>query len=432
MLGRGKRTGIRPGIALHWRGRGEDYPYRETFTLPRHWGAIFVVALLDLIFLVPALLTFREASDLWQQADSLFNLVIALFLTFWLMGWSLAPLLLTAILLMLLFGREALGAKPGELAIDLGLPVVGLRLRYRAQSIRNLRIEIPAERNGRSWRGSHAVFDYGANEGAFGINLPAESLAAIQERIETYTGITLRKGEASEDELTASSRPADASLPLAAVSSTASPGLSSPSSLVLIAANVVPLLGAVFWNWDLGLLMLLYWAESAVIGFFNVCKIAVIGKWMAPGAAIFFLGHFGGFMAIHFLFLNALFLQDTGGSGSVDASVKQVAELFLGIWPALLALFISHGFSFFSNFVGRQEYRQRTMREQMSEPYSRIIFMHMVIIFGGAVSMMLGETAPVIMAVIVLKTGFDLRAHLKQRDNSKARGDSQGRENPAE
>ena len=432
MLGRSKRIGIRPGIALHWRGGGEDYPYREAFTLPRHWGAIFVVALLDLVFLVPALLTFREASDLWQQADSLFNLVIALFLTFWLLGWSLAPLLLTAILLMLLFGRESLGAKPGELAIELGLPVVGLRLRYRAQSIRNLRLETPAERSGRSWRGSHAVFDYGANQGAFGIHLPAQSLASIRERIETHTGVTLREGEASAEELTVPAGPAAAPLPLAAVPAASPVSLTSPSSLVLIAANIVPLLGAVFWNWDLGLLMLLYWAESAVIGFFNVCKIAVIGKWMAPGAALFFLGHFGGFMAIHFLFLNALFLQDTGGSGSVDASLREVAELFLGIWPALLALFISHGFSFISNFLGRQEYRQRTMREQMSEPYSRIIFMHMVIIFGGAVSMMLGETAPVIMAVIVLKTGFDLRAHLKQRDNIKDRGDSRGGENPGQ
>jgi hypothetical protein len=420
MPGKIKRTGIRPDIALHWRGRGERYPYQEAFTLPKHWGAIIAVAVFDLVFIVPAFLTFREASALWQQADSLFNLVMALFLTFWLLGWSIAPLVLTTILMLLLFGRESLSARPGELAVELGLPAVGLRMRYRAESIRNLRLEIPEAKSGRSWRGSHAVFDYGANQGTFGINLPAQSLAAIGERIQTVTGVSARQGDASREELTINTEPPESPFAMAQSPSKAPLGLASPSSLMLVAANIVPLLGAVFWNWDLGLLMLLYWAESAVIGFFNVCKIAVIGKWMAPGAAVFFLGHFGGFMAIHFLFIHALFLQEAGDSGSMDASVKQVAQLFLNLWPALLALFISHGYSFFSNFIARQEYRQRTMRKQMSEPYSRIIFMHMVIIFGGAVSMMLGEAAPVIMAVIILKTGFDLRAHLQQRGNAQA------------
>ncbi|PLW68184.1 DUF6498-containing protein [Pseudohalioglobus lutimaris] len=421
MLGKNGGKGIRPDIALHWRGRGDSYPYEETFALPRHWGAIIALAVFDLVFAIPAVITFRQASELWQQADSLFNLITALFLTFWLLGWSLAPLTMTALLLMLLFGRESLRARPGELAIELGLPWLGLRMRYRATSIRNLRTEMPAAKKARSWRGNHAVFDYGPSQAAFGINLPAESLAAIAERIETFAGVTLRQGEASQAELTVNPAATLEPLPVAPADASTPLSLASPSSLMLIAANIVPLFGAVFWNWDLGLLMLLYWAESAVIGFFNICKITVIGRWMAPGAAIFFLGHFGGFMAIHFLFLHALFLQDTGNGGSMDASVKDVAVLFLGLWPALLALFISHGFSFFHNFIGRREYLQRTMRQQMSEPYSRIIFMHMVIIFGGALSMMLGEAAPVIMAVILLKTVVDLRAHLKQRDaNSKA------------
>ena len=54
---------------------------------------------------------------------------------------------------------------------------------------------------------------------------------------------------------------------------------------------------------DLGKVMVLYWAESAVIGFFNICKIIVIGRWFALLAAPFFAGHFGGFMVIHFLFI---------------------------------------------------------------------------------------------------------------------------------
>ena len=50
----------------------------------------------------------------------------------------------------------------------------------------------------------------------------------------------------------------------------------------------------------------------------------------------------------------------------------------------------------------------------MSEPYSRIIFMHLVLIFGGGLSLVLGEPTPVILGVIALKIFFDIRAHLKQ------------------
>jgi hypothetical protein len=54
----------------------------------------------------------------------------------------------------------------------------------------------------------------------------------------------------------------------------------------------------------------------------------------------------------------------------------------------------------------------------MSEPYSRIIFMHLVLIFGGGVTMILGETTPVLLIVIALKIYFDIKAHLKQRTRS--------------
>jgi hypothetical protein len=50
----------------------------------------------------------------------------------------------------------------------------------------------------------------------------------------------------------------------------------------------------------------------------------------------------------------------------------------------------------------------------MSEPYSRIIFMQMVVIFGGGLTMILGASAPVLILVIACKIWVDIRAHLKQ------------------
>jgi hypothetical protein len=50
----------------------------------------------------------------------------------------------------------------------------------------------------------------------------------------------------------------------------------------------------------------------------------------------------------------------------------------------------------------------------MGDPYSRIIFMHLVLIFGGGLSLLLGGPTLVLIGVIALKIFFDLRAHIRQ------------------
>ena len=190
--------------------------------------------------------------------------------------------------------------------------------------------------------------------------------------------------------------------------------LSSPSSLALIVANLVPVAGAVFLGWKLSDVMVLYWAESAIIGFFNVCKIAVIGRWFALAAGPFFLGHFGGFMAVHFLFIYTIFVKGPDNMDSGGGDLGEVARLFVVLWPALLALAISHAYSFFNNFLGRGEYKGRTVSRQMSEPYARIVFMHLVLIFGGGLSLVLGQTELVLILVIAAKIYADLKAHVRE------------------
>ena len=186
------------------------------------------------------------------------------------------------------------------------------------------------------------------------------------------------------------------------------------SVLALVVANLIPVAGAAFLGWELSDVMVLYWAESAVIGLFNIAKIAVIGRWAALFAGPFFAGHFGAFMAVHFLFVYTIFVEGFRGSGP-SGSLSEVLSLFIGLWPALLALVVSHGYSFFANFLGKQEYRAKTMKTQMTEPYSRIVFMHMVLIFGGGLAMALGEPTLVILGVIALKIILDVKAHVKQR-----------------
>lgn len=40
--------------------------------------------------------------------------------------------------------------------------------------------------------------------------------------------------------------------------------------------------------------------------------------------------------------------------------------------------------------------------------------MHLVLIIGGGLSLVIGQTGPVLLGVIALKIFFDARAHLKE------------------
>ena len=67
--------------------------------------------------------------------------------------------------------------------------------------------------------------------------------------------------------------------------------LSSVSSVALIAANLAPVAGVVFLSWTIEDVLLLYWAESAIIGIYNLARMWVIGRWKILVVGPFFLVH---------------------------------------------------------------------------------------------------------------------------------------------
>lgn len=417
-LGKLIRRGLRPGLKF-----GLDSPawpgFRKALPFKRSWIAIAVVAALDAIFFIPAIAAFTQAASHWGSFDSLFDLVFAVFMSAWLLGWSVALVLLSSVLVILLFGREVIRAKPGKLEILLGLPGVGALAVYDASKVRNLRHAEAPEKSGTSWRGEHLMFDYGANAVSVGSAINAEEASELIRLLEAGMGGAVRKGEAHPDELaevweTEKEVEGISPVDIPAAKTSEPLTLASPTSLALIAANLVPLFGTVLFGWKLSDVMVLYWAESAIIGFFTICKMIVIGRWLALLAVPFFIGHFGGFMAVHFLFIYLLFVEGDSSGGSFGGDLPEVGRMFIVLWPALAALFISHAWSYVQNFLGRKEYLKRTLKDQMSEPYKRIIFMHLVIIFGGGLALVLGAPEPVLFIVIVVKIYVDLKAHLKE------------------
>ncbi len=207
--------------------------------------------------------------------------------------------------------------------------------------------------------------------------------------------------------------------------------------LALVIANMAPIYGVVVFGWDAFYIVLLYWAENLIIGFFNILKMAFarvecpifhLGKlFMIP----FFIIHYGGFSAIHGIFIFLIFGKSEGGRAlelgrHAWPCFLIFVQLLIGIiwhcWTtvpndmkyAMGALFLSHGVSFVRNYLIAGEYKTSRPKNLMGQPYSRVVVMHLAIIAGGFLSFSIGSPAGVLIVLIVLKTIIDIKLHLRE------------------
>ena len=90
----------------------------------------------------------------------------------------------------------------------------------------------------------------------------------------------------------------------------------------------------------------------------------------------------------HLIFILAIFGGDTivvAGGFPTPSNIREIiAEYRLGFPVA--ALVLSHGISFFFNYIGEGEYRAARIASLMSRPYGRVVILHIVIIVGGGIS----------------------------------------------
>jgi len=203
----------------------------------------------------------------------------------------------------------------------------------------------------------------------------------------------------------------------------------------LLVVNMVPLAGVVFLGWSTLDLMLLYWFENGVVGLFALLKILLTrgrdGDALGAAAAFdrlslagFFVLHYGAFWTVHGLFVVVLF----GGSGAADAAFSPTSGPLwfffggLGIAGTMLrgallltamGLLVSHAVSFIGNVLQRGEDLDRPPKELMTQPYGRVVVLHVTLVIGGGLMMLLGEPVIGLALFVLLKTAVDLGAHLR-------------------
>lgn len=226
------------------------------------------------------------------------------------------------------------------------------------------------------------------------------------------------------------------------------PTPSRVTAWTIIGANLVPLIGVLFRGWDATEVAFLYWSETIIIGVFQVFKILItrryvneqtleitpenqreemVEKWegQKPWArlfirlflAAFFVAHYGFFIFVQGMFLFSVLLisyvnPELGGSGDL----LRIGAYFLerpGVLSGLIAIGVAHLLHFLQGVLIEKSYLRDSTLLEFIGPYKRIFIQQLVVIFGAPLILVLGAPAVAVIALVVVKTWFDLRSFRK-------------------
>jgi Na+/H+ antiporter NhaD/arsenite permease-like protein len=187
---------------------------------------------------------------------------------------------------------------------------------------------------------------------------------------------------------------------------------SDRSVLPLLLSNLLTLVWAVAEGWRIVDVMLVYWVQSVVIGYYNYHRIMNLKKFSTENfsmnnrrpdptpetqrsVARFFAAHYGIFHAVYLAFI----LGDNSGEVSLSS---------IGLVVCVVAFVLNHRFSYQFN-KERDSQRVPNIGTIMFFPYVRILPMHITI--GIAASQSSGSMTALVI-FLGLKTIADIIMHM--------------------
>lgn len=198
------------------------------------------------------------------------------------------------------------------------------------------------------------------------------------------------------------------------------------TAIGIVVANVIASALALSLPPILISVLLLYWAECAVIGVLNAFKLWFIHEEDVTDVGLGWKIVILSFCSVHyFIFLFVLFLMLLllGGAElslrGVDWRAFDWREYFQVFVPAVACIAAAHVWSFFRNFIGQREYEGRSLWEQNFRPYRRVIAMYGVVWVAAFVVALTRLPELALALFLPLKIVADLDAHFRDHQNKK-------------
>jgi len=399
------RFGLYLGPALS----GSDVDYKKSMPFGRSFWAIGFAGIFLFVFGYVELTVISQAIEAWENVDKLFGLVTVIFTICWLLGWSFGVFFILVFFLAVLLGRGLLLVYQGRVEVRLGIPGFGAVIRQEASEIISVELVDPDPKSIFPKEGQQLLIsDSGSSKTSpIGSNMSLDDLMAVRVAVDYNKGVDAQLDPADQHIEDPASEPKLNAEDLHDVS------VAGGSIIALVLANLVPLFGALMFGWELSEVMVLYWAETAIILLYQIVKHCAMSPILGLLSGIFSLASVGGFMAIHLLFVWEIFVKQSFNSDNVMGSdLVEVFEYFGVLSPALAALMISHGYSFFTNFWPRREL-YRINKLKIKSVMDRVVLMHVTLIFGAFLVFATGSGAVGAILLIVLKVAVDIVAHRK-------------------
>lgn len=218
--------------------------------------------------------------------------------------------------------------------------------------------------------------------------------------------------------------------------------------VALVVADLIPLWGVFYQGWDAFIILLIYWSENLVVGFYNILRMVFVkidrsGERFIKMISIpFFTFHYGAFCGVHGFFLLIMFrksefnlLDSSDAFGPlvfIQILINVIREVHRilpeGFLIPFIALAVSHGISFINNYLGKEEYKQTNIKQLMGIPYNRVIVMHVAVIAGGFLMVLLGSPAGLLVALVMVKIILNTIFHLREHSKLQKKGSVLNRE----
>jgi hypothetical protein len=186
--------------------------------------------------------------------------------------------------------------------------------------------------------------------------------------------------------------------------------------LAAIGSAVVMAVGIAFYGWPTFTVLALYWLENVIIGGFTALRILAAGSRTerygeSLAVTAFFCVHYGLFCAVHGIFVATLFGGMRSMSSMIDPlflMIGRIAGDRIGVL-VLVAMIAAAALDAWRAMATVDAEDEKAVRHIMSEPYGRIVVLHVVLLAGGFLMAALQLPSLAAMLLVVFKLVYDLR-----------------------
>ena len=200
------------------------------------------------------------------------------------------------------------------------------------------------------------------------------------------------------------------------------PAWHAPTSLMIVATNLVPLWAVLAQGCSAFELFMLFWLETVVVIVMNAMRMLFarpgdLGLWFrkiieVPASCILF----GVFASCYAVGIFAIFSRPDylRMSRLPHVPIDEALAIFsaLQIWEPLAAIAMLYVIQFLFGYILSGEYRTADPKELSGKLMRRMGLLHVTLIFGGFATMVTGSPVWAMFVLIFLKTAVELLLHL--------------------